>query len=123
MAYMSTEDFQKLQAKLESIESADVVAEYGSKNKKNTKKKLYNSKEESIQVTEDEIDLEKHKVIQGMRKALVIFDQAIFRLQTLDRMDGASGVADLQDQLVTMDKLVVDMNAVLDRAARVVPPK
>ena len=115
---MSTEDFQKLQAKLESIESADVVAEYGSKNKK---KKLYNSKEESIQVTEDEIDLEKHKVIQGMRKALVIFDQAIFRLQTLDRMDGASGVADLQDQLVTMDKLVVDMNAVLDRATRVVP--
>ena len=122
MAYMSTEDFQKLQAKLESIESADVVAEYGSSSK-TKKKKLNNSKEVSIQVTEDEIDLEKHKVIQGMRKALVIFDQAIFRLQTLDRMDGADGVADLQDQLVTMDKLVVDMNAVLDRAARVVPPK
>jgi len=116
MEYMSTEDFQKLQAKLESIESADV--EEG----KNPKKK-YESEVESIQVTEDEIDLEKHKVIQGMRKALVIFDQAIFRLQTLDRMDGADGVADLQDQLVTMDKLVVDMNAVLDRAARVVPPK
>lgn len=122
MAYMSTEDFQKLQAKLESIESADVVAEYGSSSK-TKKKKLNNFKEVSIQVTEDEIDLEKHKVIQGMRKALVIFDQAIFRLQTLDRMDGADGVADLQDQLVTMDKLVVDMNAVLDRAARVVPPK
>jgi len=120
MEYMSTGDFQKLQAKLESIESADVVAEYGSKTKK---KKLNNSKEVSIQVTEDEIDLEKHKVIQGMRKALVIFDQAIFRLQTLDRMDGASGQMDLMDQLVTMDKLVVDMNAVLDRAARVVPPK
>lgn len=117
MGYMNTEDFQKLQAKLESIESADV--EEG----KYPKKKKYESEVESIQVTEDEIDLEKHKVIQGMRKALVIFDQAIFRLQTLDRMDGASGVADLQDQLVTMDKLVVDMNAVLDRAARVVPTK
>ena len=117
MEYMSTEDFQKLQAKLESIESADV--EEG----KYPKKKKYESEVESIQVTEDEIDLEKHKVIQGMRKALVIFDQAIFRLQTLDRMDGASGQMDLMDQLVTMDKLVVDMNAVLDRAARVVPPK
>lgn len=119
MGYMSTEDFQKLQAKLESIESADVVAEYGSKKKK----KKYESEVESIQVTEDEIDLEKHKVIQGMRKALVIFDQAIFRLQTLDRMDDASGQMDLMDQLVTMDRLVVDMNAVLDRAARVVPLK
>ena len=118
MAYMSTEDFQKLQAKLESIESADVE-----EGKYPKKEKKYESEVESIQVTEDEIDLEKHKVIQGMRKALVIFDQAIFRLQTLDRMDGADGVADLQDQLVTMDKLVVDMNAVLDRAARVVPPK
>ena len=117
MGYMNTEDFQKLQAKLESIESADV--EEG----KYPKKKKYESEVESIQVTEDEIDLEKHKVIQGMRKALVIFDQAIFRLQTLDRMDDASGIGDLQDQLVTMDKLVVDMNAVLDRAARVVPPK
>lgn len=118
MAYMSTEDFQKLQAKLESIESADVE-----EGKYPKKKKKYESEVESIQVTEDEIDLEKHKVIQGMRKALVIFDQAIFRLQTLDRMDDASGIGDLQDQLVTMDKLVVDMNAVLDRAARVVPPK
>jgi len=120
MGYMNTEDFQKLQAKLESIESADV--EEG-KYPKKKKKKKYESEVESIQVTEDEIDLEKHKVIQGMRKALVIFDQAIFRLQTLDRMDDASGIGDLQDQLVTMDKLVVDMNAVLDRAARVVPPK
>jgi len=73
-------------------------------------------------IAEDEIDGEKLKVIGDMRKALGSFDQSIFKLGTLDKMKGSSGLADLQDQLVTMDKLVANMYAVLDRAAGVVPP-
>ena len=70
---------------------------------------------------EDETDDDKKTAIYTLRMSLENLKDEIDELADLDAKMDASGRGDLQDQLTTMDKLVSNFEAVLDRANKVVP--
>lgn len=72
-------------------------------------------------VKEDETDEEKASAIYTLRMSLENLKDEIDELADLDAKMDSSGRGDLQDQLTTMDKLVSNFEAVLDRAKSVVP--
>ena len=72
-------------------------------------------------VKEDETDDDKKTAIYTLRMSLENLKDEIDELADLDAKMDSSGRGDLQDQLSTMDKLVSNFEAVLDRANKVVP--
>ena len=78
-------------------------------------------KKKKESVNEDETDDEKKTAIYTLRMSLENLKDEIDQLADLDNTEGASGRGDLHDQLSTMDKLVSNFEAVLDRANKVVP--
>ena len=72
-------------------------------------------------VKEDETDEEKASTIYTLRMSLENLKDEIDELADLDAKMDSTGRGDLQDQLTTMDKLVSNFEAVLDRAKSVVP--
>lgn len=78
-------------------------------------------KKKKESVNEDETDDEKASTIYTLRMSLENLKDEIDQLADLDAKMDSSGRGDLQDQLTTMDKLVSNFEAVLDRAKGVVP--
>ena len=78
-------------------------------------------KKKKESVNEDETDDEKASTIYTLRMSLENLKDEIDQLADLDAKMDSSGRGDLQDQLTTMDKLVSNFEAVLDRAKNVVP--
>lgn len=78
-------------------------------------------KKKKESVNEDETDEEKASTIYTLRMSLENLKDEIDELADLDAKMDSSGRGDLQDQLTTMDKLVSNFEAVLDRAKGVVP--
>lgn len=78
-------------------------------------------KKKKESVNEDETDDEKASTIYTLRMSLENLKDEIDELADLDAKMDSSGRGDLQDQLTTMDKLVSNFEAVLDRAKSVVP--
>ena len=72
-------------------------------------------------IQEDETDETKIKVLQNMRETSYRLKQQIQMLSLLDREMDSSGAGDLQDQLTTMDQAYDALEAVINRAMKIVP--
>ena len=70
---------------------------------------------------EDATDQEKHNKLNDIFQSLERLNDEVYELEYLDAQEGASGVGDLNDQLVTFRKLIKGLYSVLDRASGVVP--
>ena len=76
---------------------------------------------ESKQMNEDSVDMEKHDALNNIAMTLGALETEIAELARLDGDMDSSGVGDLTDQLTTMRKLVNSFEDVIDRATGVVP--
>ena len=76
---------------------------------------------ESKQITEDSVDMEKHNTLNDIFQALERLNTEIDELDALDSDMDSSGVGDLTDQLTTFRKHIGALYQVLDRAGRIVP--
>ena len=72
-------------------------------------------------LSEDATDKENHAKLNDIFQSLERLTDEVYELEYLDAQEGASGVGDLNDQLVTFRKLISGLYSVLDRASGVVP--
>ena len=76
---------------------------------------------ESKQMNEDSVDMEKHNTLNDIFQALERLNTEVDELDALDSDMDSTGVGDLNDQLTTFRKHISALYQVLDRAGRIVP--
>ena len=81
-----------------------------------------NDLKKKVNIKEDATDMKKHEVLTKIGRMLTMLEEQVYELQQHDQGDAyTSGSGDLTDQIVTMDKLMDNFEAVTARAQKIVP--
>ena len=92
------------------------------KGKNDLKKKVDIKEDDTTDIDDFGSDMKKHEVLTKIGKMLTMLEEQVYELQQHDQGDAyTSGSGDLTDQIVTMDKLMDNFEAVVSRAKKIVP--